>query len=165
MVWFPLVLFGALFLLSAPVVWLAQGPSVGAYWALAGPAGGVTVGWYYQRRERGLGLEGPWVRYMVTGVGIMVGCFAAVALGKALDSDMFVTVGPCLVVSAGYVVFALLDRSPALGVVAMALAATSLGVAATGWEPRDVGALLALVYGGTFLATGLVYRRREQVAV
>ena len=39
-VWFPLVVFGALFLLSAPLVWLARGPAVGAYWALAGAAGG-----------------------------------------------------------------------------------------------------------------------------
>lgn len=161
-VWFPLVVFGALFLLSAPVLWLAHGPPVGAYWALAGVAGGVTVGGYYQRRERALGLEGPWVPYVVTGVGIMVGCFGAVALGKALDSQMMVTIGPCLVISAAYVIFALLDRSPAVGGVAVALAAASLALGAAGWEPRSVGASLAVVYGGAFLATGLACRRREQ---
>lgn len=161
-VWFPLVMFGALFLLSAPVLWLAHGPAVGMYWALAGVAGGATVGRYYQRRERALGVEGPWVPYAVSGVGIMVGCFAAVAVGKALDSELIVTIGPCIVVSAGYVVFALLDRSPVLGGVAVILAAASLGLGATGWEPRSVGASLAVLYGVTFLATGLAFRRREQ---
>ena len=161
-VWFPLVVFGALFLVSAPLVWLARGPAVGAYWALAGPLGGVTVGRYYQRRERDLGLEGPWVAYVVTGVGIMVGCFSVVAVGKALDSEMTVAVGPCLVVSAAYVVFALLDRSAALGVLAVGLAAVSLGLAATGWEPREVGAALAVLYGGNFVVTGLAYRSRER---
>ena len=161
-VWFPLVVFGALFLAGAPLVWLTSGPAVGAYWAVAGTAGGVMVGRYYQGRERELGLEGPWVPYFITGLGIMAGCFAAVALGKAVDSEMTVAVGPCVVVSAGYVVFAVLDRSAALGGVAVALAAVSLGLAASGLEPRQVGATLAVIYGGAFLATGLVYRWRER---
>ena len=161
-VWFPLVVFGTLFLASAPLLWLASGPAVGAYWAVAGSAGGVTVGRYYQHRERDLGLEGPWVPYFITGLGILAGCFSVVALGKALDSEMTVAVGPCLVVSAGYVVFAILDRSAVLGGVAVGLAVVSLGLAATGWEARQVGAALAVIYGGTFLATGLACRRRER---
>jgi hypothetical protein len=161
-VWFPLVVFGSLFLASAPLAWLGSGPAVGVYWALAGTAGGVTVGRYYQRRERELGLEGPWFPYLITGLGIMVGCFAVVALGKALDSEMTVAVGPCLIVSAGYLVFAVLDRSATLGGVAAGLGAVSLALAASGWEPREVGAMLAVIYGGAFVATGLACRWRER---
>ena len=119
---------------------------------------------WYQHRERDLGLEGPWVPYVVTGIGIMVGCFSVVAVGKALNSEMTAAVGPCLVVSAAYVVFAVL-RSAALGAVAVGLAAVSLVLPATGWEPREVGATLAVIYGGAFVATGLAYRRREQDCV
>lgn len=161
-VWFPLVVFGVLFLASAPLVALSPGPAIGAYWAVAGSAGGITVGRYYRRREQTLGLEGPWVPYVVTAIAIMVGCFVAVAVGRSLDSEIILAIGPSLVVSAGYVVFSLLDRDARLGAVAVGLAAVSVGLAATGWDPQRLAAALAVIYGGAFVATGLAYRRREQ---
>lgn len=71
----------------------------------------------------------------------------------------------CLIVSAGYVVFAVLDHSAALGGLAAGLAAVSLALAASGWKPREVGAMLAVIYGGAFVATGLACRWRERALI
>lgn len=159
--WFPLVLFGGLTLASAAVAWRAWGPAVGAYWALAGPLGGLVTAAYYWRRERALGLEGPWVPHALTGAGIVVGCFLAAGLGQALDSETAIAVAPALVVSVGYLVFAWLDRSAVLAAVAAALAAAAAALAATSIDARDLAAIVALLYGATFLATGVAYRGIE----
>ena len=66
---------------------------------------------YFRRHERTIGLEGPAAPYVITTVAIIVGCFAVGGLGGELVS----AVGPSAVVAAGLVVFAWLDRSPALG--------------------------------------------------
>ena len=160
--WFPLVLFGVLTLASAVVAWRAWGPAVGAYWAVAGPLGGAVTAAYHRRRERALGVEGPWVAHALTGAGIVVGCFLAAGLGQALDSEATIAVAPALVVSAGYLVFACLDRSAMLAAVAAALAAAAAALAATGLDPRQLAAIVALLYGATFLATGVAYRRIER---
>ena len=161
-VWFPLALFGALTLASAAVVWTAWGPAVGAYWAAAGPLGGAGTAAYYRGRERALGLEGPWVPHAVTAVGIIAGCFLAAGLGQALDSEATIAVAPALVVSAGYLAFAWLDRSPVLAAVATALAGAVAALSAASLEPRELATTVAVLYGATFLATGLACRGIER---
>lgn len=159
--WFPLLVFGSLTVASTAVIVLAGAPAVGVYWAVAAPLGAIVTRRYYQRRENALGLEGRGAPYVATGIGMMVGCFLAGALGEELVSSVMAMVGPSLVVSAGYLVFAYLDGSFPLAGVAVALAAAALGLQATDLDAEQVGVLLAVGYGGASLALAIVYRAAE----
>jgi hypothetical protein len=127
-----------------------------AYWTVAGPLGGIAVGLYYRNRERALGVESPSLPYILTGLGIFVGAMTAGVAGDALGSDLAAAAGPSLVVSAGYLVFALLERSRLLGAVAVALGAEAAWLWAAGGDPEWIALVLALTYGTAFVATGFV---------
>jgi hypothetical protein len=156
--WFPCALFGSLMLLSAGILATAGGPAVGLYWAVAGPLGGIATGEYYRRRERRLGVEGPALAYILTGVAIMVGCFLTGGIGGATDRDMLAGAGTLLVISAGALVLGLLARTASMAVGAVVLAALVVAMWAAGVEPRVIGPLGTAVYGGAALAAGLAYR-------
>jgi hypothetical protein len=155
--WFPLVLWGALMLTSVPVVAVLAGPSIGVYWALAGPLGGIVTGWYYQRRERQLGVEsrpGPYVAGML---GIMVGAFAAGFGGGALGLEMVAAVGPLVWISVAWLWFAWLERSLLLAGEAAGLAALAIGLWVAGADPQQASLVGTVAYGTVFLLTGLAY--------
>ena len=160
--WFPLVLFGALTLVGAAVVGLAGTRALGAYWALAGPAGSVVTGYYYWRRERRLGVEGPALPYVVTAVAMVVGALLAGGLGSASGSELAAASGPNLVVAAGLLMFSWLERSAALAALAGGLAALTLALAASGVAPRQVVLVLALAFGTAAIGTGLFYRLQDE---
>ena len=159
---FPCVMFGALMLASAAIVATAGGPSVGLFWMVAGPLGGVATGRHYQRRERRMGLEGPAWPGVAVGLGIMAGCFLTGGLGGALGLETLAAVGPLLVVSAGGLGFALLHRSVPAAVVAVALATLVVGLWAMGVGPRQLGPLGTALYGATLLGLGLAYRAPQR---
>lgn len=160
--WFPMVVFGALALISAPITFLA-GEAVGIFWALAGPGGGGLIARHYHLRERALGIESSALPYVSTSLGIMVGCFAAGFGGDMLDSEVISFVGPYVVVSLGFIVFARLDRAPAVAVVAAGLGALAIGLGAALDDARHTAAILGAAYGGVFLSTGWRYRRSDGV--
>jgi hypothetical protein len=154
--WWPLFLFGILSLASAAVIAGLGTDALGAYWTVAGPLGGIAVGLYYRNRERALGVESPSLPYILTGLGIFVGAMTAGVAGDALGSDLAAAAGPSLVVSAGYLVFALLERSPLLGAVAVALGVEAAWLWAAGGDPESIALVLASTYGTAFVATGFV---------
>ncbi len=156
--WFPLVLFGSLTLLSGLVSWRVGAEALGAYWLVAAPVGSVATSLFYRRRERRVGLEMPTRPALLAVAVIVLGAFGSGALGGALGAETLSAVGPPLFVSAGYLLFAQIEGSPLLGGVAAALAVTALGVAVAGTAPADAATLLAVVYGVTFLLTGLAFR-------
>jgi hypothetical protein len=153
--------FGSLTLGSTAVIVLAGAPALAIYWSVAAPLGAIFTARYYHQREHALGLEARAAPYMATAIGMMVGCFLAGALGDALVSSVMAVVGPSLVVSAGYLVFAYLDGSPPLAGVAIALAAGALALQATDLGAEPVGVVLALGYGGASVALGVAYRTAE----
>ncbi len=153
--WFPLVVFGALTLASAPVQWWWPGGAVGAFWAIGGPLGGALVGWYYRNRERRLGLHHSATAYVLTAVGMLAGAF----LLPAVTSGDLREVASVFAVAAGYLVFAWLDRSPGLAALAVSLAVVPVVVLMSG--VAHPGAVTAVVTGTAILASGLVYRRNS----
>lgn len=159
--WFPLVVFGALSCLSAVVSWRLGGDVLGIYWLCAAPVGSVLTGLYYSREERRVGLEMPTWHWMVGVAVIVVGAFGTGALGAVLGADMVSAVGPLLFVSLGYVIFARIERSAPLAVIAVALAVFTIAMAASGTEPNTVASVLAAVYGGSFVVTGIVLQRQR----
>lgn len=151
--WFPLVVFGALTLASAPVQWLWSGPTVAVFWAVAGPLGGALVGWYYRSRELRLGIGHSATPYVLTAVGILLGAFILPALTTG-DLQEVVSV---FAVAAGYLVFAWLDRSVTLASLAVLLAAVAVVVLVLG--VAHPGAVTAAVAGTAVLASGVASRR------
>ena len=156
--WFPCALFGGLMLVGAAILATAGGPTVGAYWAVAGPLGGIATGEYYRQRERRLRVQGPAVPYVLTGVAIMVGCFLAGGIGGATGRDMLAAAGTLLVTSAGALVMALFARSGWLAAGAVALAALVVALWAAGVDAGIVGPVGSAIYGAAGLAAGLAYR-------
>lgn len=159
--WFPLTLFGALTLSGGVVALLAGAHALGSYWAVAGPLGGIATGVHSWRRERELGLEGPALPYVLTGAAILLGCFVTGGLGAASARYVVAAAGPPLVVAAGLLMFAWLERSRVLAVLASGLAAVCLGLVAAGLDAQAISVVAALVSGAGLLATGLLARRTE----
>lgn len=160
-IWFPLVVFGGLSMMSAAVAWRFGGPSLGVFWLAAAPAGSVVTAVFYRRREHRIGLEAPPAPYVVAAIGIILGAFLTGGLGGALGAAAVSAIGPPLCVSAGYLVFARLARSRGLAVVAGVLAVLTLTLAAAHVKPDRAAWVLALTYGTVFGLTGLVYRMRQ----
>lgn len=155
-VWFPLVLFGALSIVSAPF-YAIGGAAVGVFWLLAAPAGIVVTSRYFHRRERRLGLEGAAAPYVATGIAMALAAWLTGALGGGGDVS---TYGPPLAIAAGTLVFAALDRSAQLAAVAAALLAVAGAVALAGLD--SPGPLLAVSFGAGYLIAGLLFRRDER---
>lgn len=154
--WFPLMLFGAFGLASAPFCAFRSGLGQGLFWLVAGPVGGVLTSRYYQRRalETGAGVRGG--PYWAVAGGIFVACW----LAGASSSSRVQTAGPMVAVALGYLLFARLERSWPVAVCSAVLAVFALGVGIA-----DVGhscVLLSLTFGVLFTVTGLVLRRHER---
>lgn len=154
--WFPLVLFGVLTLLSAPVALVGEGVEVAVYWAVAGTAGGAAVGWYYHHREERLGLSRSGVPYIATGVALLVAAFAL----PAMTSGRLQEVVSAFAVAGAYLIFAWLDRSAVLAVLSAALVVVPAVALASSLE--HPGPVVAVVTGLAILVTGIVARRAEQ---
>jgi hypothetical protein len=158
--WFPLVVFGAVTIVSAAVVAAAGGEALAVYWPVAGTAGGILTGWYYGRREHQLGIEGSATPYIATAVAIMVGAMLAGVLGSQFGSGLAGAVGPSVVVAAGYFVFARLERSTTLAALAGIMLALAVGVAFSGMDADPATIVLGLTTGSASLLTGVFQRRR-----
>lgn len=154
--WFPLLLFGVLSVLSAPVVAWFGGAALGAFWLVAGPAGGVATGVVSVRRGKRVGAEVPAGPYIAVAVLILAGALVAGWVGYALGEHLISAAGPPLAISAGYLLFARIERNRALGWTAAGLAALVVALLPTGIGPEPLAAVLAVVYGAVFFATGVV---------
>ena len=156
--WFPLVLFGGLTLVSAGVIVLFDDRALGVYWPLAGPLGGIATSWYYHRHERSVGVERWAAPHVATAVLIVVGASLAGGVGSATDAPLLAAVGPYLVVAAGYLVFAWLERSTHVAAVALALGGLAAVLGVAGFEAEAAALTLALLGGALLLGTGLWQR-------
>lgn len=155
--WFPLLLWGALILGSAPFTQIGDGEPSGIYWALAAPAGLAATAWFFRSRELALGLvarNGP--AYVALAVALTL---AAFVLGAAGDGGMLSAVGPAYALAAGLLGFALLGRSLLTAVVGVAIAAVATAVLIA--DPAEPALLSALGQGAVAIVAGLVALARR----
>lgn len=154
--WFPLVVFGALSVLSAPL----YGPALGVYWMVASPIGiALTVG-FYCRRERAVGAESR-VRPIVSAMGmIVVGTAVTGSLGGALGAERIAAIGPTLAVAAGLLMFARIEHSEPLAVLAAGMVTAAVALAIFGVAPAAAATALAAGTGTASLLLGLAMRIR-----
>ena len=158
--WHGLAVFGGLALASVPVCELAPLWALGVYWLPASIFGMIVVARIHARGERERGVEGWSWPYVATGGAIIAGASSAGAIGGASGLTALAETGPYVAVAAGYLVFALLDRRPALAAVAAALGAAALAVGAAG--TGHACALLAVLFGAASLALAGYFRHEER---
>jgi hypothetical protein len=160
--WFPLVLFGTLSIVSAPIPLLWGGPALGVFWAIAGPMGALVVGRYFRNRELATGLEGRQAPYIATVAFIVIGSLLAGAIPGALGAERIAAVGPNLVVAAGLLAFAWLDRSRALAAFSVGLGGLAVWLWTSPLEPEVAAGILGITSGVVFVTVGVVYRAVER---
>ena len=147
--WFPMLLWGAIVLASAPIALASDTASV-IYWIVAAPAGLLLTIAFFRRRSSEHGLIPRYRKaYPAVGVGIAL---ASGVLGGA-GGETVSAVGPLYAVAAGMLVLAALGRVPLFAGASLALivAATSIVVA----DPRDPHVVAALVEGTLLAGSGL----------
>jgi hypothetical protein len=154
--WFPLALFGTLTLASIAVARPAS--SAQTYWLIAGPLGGVAVAVYAYRRGSALGIEGRAIWYVVTAAALMVAALGSAWLAGPIGLPWLARFGPPLVVAAGYIAFAWIERNLVVAIVAAALLVVTGAMALLQLSSADAGIALTLLYGVAFVATGLALR-------
>jgi hypothetical protein len=154
--WFPLALFGTLTLASIAVARPAS--SAQTYWLIAGPLGGVAVAVYAYRRRSALGIEGRALWYVVTAAALMVAALGSAWLAGPIGLPWLVRFGPPLVVAAGYIAFAWIERNLVVAIVAAGLLVVTGAMALLKLSSADAGIALTLLYGVAFVATGLALR-------
>lgn len=147
-------------MVSASVVALAGGEALAVYWPIVGTADGVLTGWHYHRHQRRTGVEGPAAPYIVIAASVLVGATLVGWMGSGADSQLAAAVGPALVVAAGYLAFAWLERSPTLAALASVLAALALVLAFSGIDGEPATVILALATGVASVGIGLACRLR-----
>ena len=160
--WLPLLLFGTLTLAS--VVIARPASAFQSYWLIAGPVGGLLIGIYAYRQGRERGIEGPSVRYVVAAVELMLLALASAWITAWLvggyDATWQTRFGPAVVVAAGYLAFAWLERNIAVAGVAVALLVATVVMAAIRPAHPWTDAMLTVLYGVALVASGLGLRAR-----
>jgi hypothetical protein len=158
--WFPLLLFGGLSLLSIPVV-LGYGVGwSGLYWGVAGPVGGVLTALFYALSGRRIGLEVPGRPYVVATCVIVAGAVTAGVVGGIAGWPVVSVAGPPLAVCAGLLLIARLARSASLAWLAGIVAVIDVGLLVAGAGAKPSAVLLALAYGLPAVIFGLCDLRR-----
>ena len=151
--WFPLLLFGVLGLASIPFAFVGDGLGTALFWLVAGVGGGVATSRHYRNRAMTVGAGVHGKAYAGIGMAIFVGAW----VGGAVSHSAAV---PVLVIAAGYLGFAYLEKSRPVAIVAAALALAAIAVAVTDPERGDI--VLMVAFGAAFTITGLLLRHRDR---
>jgi hypothetical protein len=147
--WFPLMVFGSIALLGALVTATAAPRVILALWIFAWPAGLVATAIYYGRRAYRIGLSAPPLPFIVTGLCLGLGAGLLGWLGR---DNTLGSAGPLLVIGAGYLVFAWLQRS--LLEAALALTLVVAAIFFFVFQPPHAGSLSLAFFGLASLLVG-----------
>lgn len=154
--WFALVVFGTLTLLSTPFFDLWDGAGVGLFWLVAAPLGMAAMARYHRNRDDELGIASAPTAYVITSAALVAACFVLGFGGGLSDQPDVATFGPPLAIAVAYGVFAWLERSAMLALVACVMGVLTVALAAA--DVANAGQILAGAYGASFLILGLLAR-------
>jgi hypothetical protein len=153
--WFPLVCFGALTMLSAPLVAVASVAALAPFWAVAGAGGMLLTRRHYQRRSRRRGAAGRRRAWAVAAT-MFAGGFAAGIIGGVAGGEGAGVLAPVGVVLAGYAVLGWLLRSLAVAVAVAPGAGLAAVLVFAGGSPW----VTELIFGAALVAAGVGLRAR-----
>lgn len=147
--WFPLLCFGMLSMLSAPLVAATGTVVLAPLWVVGGGAGMLLTRRHYRRRARQRGVIGRGRRAWAIALAMFVGCLVAGAVAGLL--------APIVVVVAGYVALGWQQRDfvPSLAIAPGAALAAAFALA--GLAPW----LVELTFGAALVAAGAGLRAAE----
>jgi hypothetical protein len=157
--WFPLIVFGGIALFGAIVTATAAPPVIFALWIAAWPSGMIATAIYYGRRAHRIGLSAPPLPFIVTGLCLGLGAGLLGWLGR--DSSLG-SAGPLLVIGAGYLVFAWLQRSLLEGALALTLVGAAIFFLV--FRPLHAGSLSLAFFGLASLVIGAWNLRQSSSA-
>src|SRR4051812_27520514 len=103
--WFPLLCFGALTVLSAPLVAVAGTAGLPPFWVVAGGAGMLLTRRHYRRRIHRRGVAGRGRRAWAIAATMCISSFAAGVLGGTIAGEAAGVLAPIAVVLSGYACF------------------------------------------------------------
>lgn len=156
MPWFPLVCFGVLTMLTAPLMAGAGTAALVPLWLVAGTAGMLLTRRYYRRRGRRRGVTGRGRRAWAVAAVLFPVCLIAGVTGGMAGGKAGAVLASIAVVVAGYVVLGMLQHSlvAALAVTPGAILAVAFILAGLPpWAAElAFGAAMVLAGGGLHAA-------------
>jgi hypothetical protein len=157
MPWFPLTCFGAVTMLSAPLVAAAGTITLIPLWLVGGTAGMLLTARYYRRRGQRLGVTGVGWRLGAAAAAMIVLGLSAGVTGGMAGGQAAGLLAPVVMVAAGYLALGWLQHNlmPSLAILpAAALAAVLILHHAAPW-------LVELAFGGAMATAGVCLRAVE----
>lgn len=159
--WVALVVLASLSVASLSLAADASAPT-SLFWVIAGPMGAGVIALYSYRRNRAGGIDSSPVAYVAITLGLLILSYAVGTFAFALHVPALGRVGPALVVAAGYLLLARIERSWMVATVAIALVAVAVAVVGFDLSSQQSKALLFVLYGVTFLTVGFSMRVGRQ---
>ena len=161
--WVALVLLASLSVVSLSLTDVATSP-LGLFWVFVGPLGAGAIAFYAYRRNRSSGIDSSPLAYVAVTVGLLILAYTAGMIGFAFGIPAIARFGPALVVAAGYLALAWIERSWMVAAVSFALLAITVAIIGFDLSSQQSKALLFGLYGITLLAVGFSMRvGRKQV--
>ena len=155
--WFPLVCFGLLTMLSAPLVAIMGTAVLVPFWLIAATSGMLLTRRYYRGRARLRGVGGRGRRAGVLAASMCAAAFTAGILAGATGGQAAGVLAPVTVILVGYAGLGWLLRTPAPALAvapAAALAGALVLAKAAPWT-------VELTFGAALVAAGASLRARD----
>jgi hypothetical protein len=162
-VWFPLYVFGCIYLGVAPLAVIIHRDHLAPYFLVCLCIGSVLTARHYRRRGDADGLVTKVAPWLATSILMTVGGGVASFTGFVIGSTFLDTAGPFLVVASFFFAFAVLARSRLLvfDAFAMVLFCAISGGFSSG---NDRIAVQAVLYGILLLGTARFQQIQERSA-
>ncbi len=155
--WFPLLLFGALVVVSAPVVALAGPDALAPLWVLASVGGMLATRRHFRLRARARGATGPARRSWQVSALMAVGCFASALAAGHLGGQSAALAAPVGVCLLGYAVLGVVQRTARTAAWVAVAAVVAVAVLLAGGGPW----LFELTFGCGLMGVGAALRVSE----
>jgi hypothetical protein len=155
--WFPLVCFGALTMVSAPLVAALGTVALAPFWLIAGAGGMLLTRRHYRHRIRRRGVAGRGRRAWLIAATMCAAAFAAGILVGVTAGEEAGVLAPIVVVLAGYASLGWLLRSFAPPLAVAPAAALAGGLVIAGAAPWTV----ELGFGAALVAAGVALRMKS----
>src|SRR5579884_105204 len=159
--WFPLTVFGIIYLGVAPLALLIHRNHLAPYFALCLGIGSILTARHYRLRGDVEGVHTRVLPWLLTSIVMTVGGGVTSFTGFIIGSEFLDTAGPFLVVASFFLAFALIVHSRLLLADACAMVVLCM---VSGWIARGDGrvALQAALYGVLLLGSAWVQRTAER---